>query len=118
MSLEPISGRVDADIEDRLGDFAEDRGFDDSTALRRALDEGLRQYGYTGGGAGQRYAETVLTELAKALLWIGAAMFIVTVLTPLFWAFLAAAFWLVAALLLLITQSDIGVLERLGGGGA
>jgi hypothetical protein len=116
MSLEPISGRVDADIESRLEEFGDDRDLDDSTALRRCLDEGLRQYGYTGGGAGTGYAQTVLTELAKALLWIGAAMFIATVLTPLYWAFPASAFWLLAALCLLVVQTDIGVSEWTGGG--
>jgi hypothetical protein len=115
MSLEPISGRVDADIESRLDEFGDDRGLDDSTALRKCLDEGLRQYGYTGGGAGQRYAQAVLTELGKALLWLGAAMFIVTVLTPVYWAFPAAAFWLLAALCLLVAQGDSGVLDRIGG---
>jgi hypothetical protein len=113
--MERISGRVDADIENRLEEFGDDRGLSDSTALRKCLDEGLRQYGYTGGGAGRRYAQAVLTELGKALLWVGAAMFIVTVLTPVHWAFPAAAFWLLAALCLLVVQDDSGVLDLISG---
>jgi hypothetical protein len=119
MSMKPLSGRVEEDVHDRLGRFAEDYGLDDSKAMRRALDEGLRQYGYSDGAKGQ-YADAVLAELSKALLFVGCGLWIVTVMTPLNWSFKAAMIWLVAALLLLVRQADVDgqlrqVREAIGG---
>lgn len=112
MSMKPLSGRVEEDVHDRLGRFADDYGLDDSKAMRRVLDEGLRQYGYSDGARG-RYADTVLVELSKALLFVGSGLWIVTIMTPLNWSFKAAVVWLIAALLLLVRQADVdGQLQR------
>jgi hypothetical protein len=105
--MDPITARLPAHIHDRLEAMADDqhdgkRG----AAMRRCLDEGLRQHGYGDSGP-DGYWRTVGRELAKALLWTGAALFVATIFTPLAWQFQATACWLLCALLVLVSSADL-----------
>jgi len=107
MGMEPITARLPTDIRERLSAMADDRHDGDlSVAMRRCLDEGLRQHGYDNGAGGGLW-RIVARELAKALLWVGAALFVATVFARVAWQFQATACWLICAVLMLVSSGGI-----------
>jgi hypothetical protein len=108
MATESISAKVRPDIRDRLAEFAEDEDASLSGAAERCLDEGLRQFGYADGLRRRRGLRVrFLRELAKGLLWTGALLFALTLVTALSLQFTAAALWLIASVCIIAAQAGV-----------
>jgi len=75
-----IGFRATKDVAKRLQSFAEDHDLNVSQATETLVDDALRSKGYTNGDAADRgLVETILLEAGKAMLYVAASFWILTI---------------------------------------